>query len=226
MEIINTNQPDFMARLKPILERGKLGFRTVEDQVKEIIARVRERGDEALLEYTRRFDKLTLLPSELAVTPAEIEAARQEVSSEQLDALKLAAERIRNYHQRQVRQSWFMNEEEGVILGQLIRPLERVGVYVPGGKAVYPSSVLMNVIPAQVAGVGDIIICSPANCCSTSRATAWAKDSLGVSRIPQANSSCSAWESKSAAMNEARALSSAITRISLGPATISIPTSP
>ncbi len=153
-----------MTQLKPILERGKLGSDQVEDKVKEIIAQVRKRGDEALLEYTRRFDNLKLTsPAELKISEVEIKKAYKEVSSEEKKVLETAIGRIRNYHRKQLRQSWFMNEDEGIVLGQLIRPLQRAGVYVPGGKAAYPSSVLMNVIPAQVAGVDEIVICSPAD---------------------------------------------------------------
>lgn len=125
-----------------------------------IVDDVRARGDEALREYTRTFDKAEI--GELLVPEAEIEAVFSVVGSEFLDALSAAADAIEDFHRRQVPQSWFTTEEGGVILGQKVTPLARVGVYVPGGRARYPSSVLMTAIPAVVAGVGEIaMVCPP-----------------------------------------------------------------
>ncbi|MEW5762143.1 MAG: histidinol dehydrogenase [Bacillota bacterium] len=128
--------------------------------VEEIIAAVRERGDEALCALTARFDRVQLAPEDLRVTGEEVEAAYGEVSGAFLDALRLAAARILAFHTRQVPQSWF-EAQDGAFLGQLVRPLARVGIYVPGGTAAYPSSVLMSALPARAAGVGEIVMCTP-----------------------------------------------------------------
>ncbi len=130
-------------------------------KVLEIIADVRARGDEALKSYTEKFDGVRL--DSLCVTDEEIERAYQNVSAEVLRIIQEAAENIRDYHERQKRESWIMTKEDGTMLGQKITPLDAVGLYVPGGTAAYPSSVLMNVIPAQVAGVKRIVITSPPN---------------------------------------------------------------
>ncbi len=127
--------------------------------VQEIIQAVREDGDQVLLDLTERLDGVIL--SSFEVTEEEIEQAFSQVDETFLRALREAAERIRTYHEKQKRNSWMEPEEDGTILGQLIRPLERVGVYVPGGRAAYPSTVLMNVIPAKVAGVPEIIMVTP-----------------------------------------------------------------
>ena len=125
-----------------------------ERKIREILAAVRTEGDSALRRYTEKFDGASL--RDLRVTEEEIDAAYEQVPAEWVEALREAAGRIRRYHERQKRQSWVNPEDDGTILGQLIRPLERVGVYVPGGRAAYPSSVLMNAIPARVAGVDEI----------------------------------------------------------------------
>jgi histidinol dehydrogenase len=130
-------------------------------KVLEIIADVRVRGDEALKSYTEKFDGVRL--DSLRVTDEEIERAYQNVSAEVLRIIQEAAENIRDYHERQKRESWITTKEDGTMLGQKITPLDAVGLYVPGGTAAYPSSVLMNVIPAQVAGVKRIVITSPPN---------------------------------------------------------------
>jgi histidinol dehydrogenase len=130
-------------------------------KVLEIIADVRARGDEALKSYTEKFDGVRL--DSLRVTDEEIERAYQNVSAEVLRIIQEAAENIRDYHERQKRESWITTKEDGTMLGQKITPLDAVGLYVPGGTAAYPSSVLMNVIPAQVAGVKRIVITSPPN---------------------------------------------------------------
>lgn len=130
-------------------------------QVQDIGRQVRQRGDEALLDYTARFDGVVLRAEELAVTPEEISQALSQVDDGFLSSLRVAKERIWDFHQKQMRTSWIEADEEGNILGQLHRPLDRVGIYVPGGTAAYPSSVLMNAIPAQVAGVREIIMVTP-----------------------------------------------------------------
>jgi histidinol dehydrogenase len=127
--------------------------------VKEIIHRVRNEGDAALREYSRQFDRMEL--QELRVTDEELQAAYLQVDEDFLQALRQAAVNIRSFHEKQKRTSWMDFQPNGTILGQIVRPLQRVGVYVPGGKAAYPSSVLMNVIPAQVAGVPEIVMVTP-----------------------------------------------------------------
>jgi len=134
----------------------------VEAAVRAIIADVRRRGDAAVLEYTRKFDRIQARTmAEVEVPRARLEAALAARPAAQGAALREAADRVRRFHQRQLQQSWDFTEPDGTRLGQRVTPLERVGVYVPGGKAAYPSTVLMNVIPAKVAGVGEIIMVSP-----------------------------------------------------------------
>lgn len=129
--------------------------------VKEIVAGVKSEGDAALLRYTQQFDHTELTADKLRVTEAEIQSAYEQVDASFIEAIQKAAQQIRSYHQKQKRNSWFDLQPDGTMLGQIIRPLRRVGVYVPGGKASYPSSVLMNVIPAQVAGVPEIVMVTP-----------------------------------------------------------------
>lgn len=130
-------------------------------QVAQILASVRAGGDEAVCEFTSRFGGARLAPGELKVTKKEKAAAYQLVEDSFLDAIRLALENITTFHRKQLRHSWFEPGDQGVILGQMLRPLKRVGIYVPGGKAAYPSSVLMNAVPAKVAGVKEICMVSP-----------------------------------------------------------------
>mgnify|MGYP006274942611 FL=1 len=132
-----------------------------QNRVDEIVKNVVRTGDMAVREYTRRFDKVDLPAEKLLVSQREIEDALAEVEDEFIKSLKLAAGKIESYHSKQSQNSWNMTEEDGVIMGQICRPLERVGVYVPGGSAAYPSSVLMTVIPAKVAGVDEVIMVTP-----------------------------------------------------------------
>jgi histidinol dehydrogenase len=134
----------------------------VEQVVLDIIAAVRQRGDEAVLEYTKRFDRLEAATvADLQVTDSEIESAFDKVSAEEVVSLKLAVERVARFHEKQKQQTWLSTEEEDILLGQKVTPLARVGIYVPGGKASYPSSVIMNAVPAKVAGVGEIVMVAP-----------------------------------------------------------------
>ena len=135
----------------------------IDAAVAVIVAAVRERGDAAVLDYTRRFDKLAAKKvSDLEITPVAMKSAFDALAPEDRDALTAAAGRIRDFHQRQKLEGWTFREPDGTELGQRVTPLDSVGIYVPGGKAAYPSSVLMNAIPAQVAGVGEIVMMSPA----------------------------------------------------------------
>lgn len=131
------------------------------EDAEKIVAAVKATGDEALLRYTEELDRVKLTADQLRVTEEEIQAAYAQVDQPFLDAIREAAVNIRRFHEKQLRNSWMDLSPDGTMLGQIIRPLKRVGVYVPGGKAAYPSSVLMNVIPAQVAGVPEIVMVTP-----------------------------------------------------------------
>ena len=162
MLFLDINDPGFAQKFDAILSRGEESGRDVEQTVLDIIVDVRLRGDAAVLDLTRRFDRLEAASvQELEVTAAEIEAAFAAVSAEDVAALTLAVERVARFHEKQKQQTWISTEEPDVMLGQKVTPLSRVGIYVPGGKASYPSSVIMNAIPARVAGVGEIIMVAP-----------------------------------------------------------------
>ena len=162
LNLLDTRSADFQAQLAPLLAFEATQDESIERIAAEILTQVRRRGDEALLEYTRRFDRV---PAErisaLEVSRAEMEAAFAGLDQAPREALVHAAGRIRSYHERQVGESWTYVEEDGTRLGQQVTPLDRVGIYVPGGKAAYPSSVLMNAMPARVAGVGQIVMMTP-----------------------------------------------------------------
>ena len=159
---LKTTDGAFDAKLDALTRYEAAQDDAVEATVRAIIADVRKRGDAAVLEYTRKFDRLQAKSmAELVVPRAKLEAALAALPAAQRDALTAAAARVRRFHERQLAQSWEFIDAEGTRLGQRVTPLARVGVYVPGGKAAYPSTVLMNVIPAQVAGVGEIVMASP-----------------------------------------------------------------
>lgn len=150
----------FNERLKFLKERGQILTEEYEPVVKEIIQRIKEEGDAALLEYTRRFDGINLSQENLEIPYEELERAYNDLEEDVKSAFEIAHERIRRFHEKQLERSFFV-EEEGIILGNRVIPLERVGIYVPGGKAAYPSTVLMNAVPAIVAGVEEVIMVSP-----------------------------------------------------------------
>ena len=159
---LNTSAPDFMQRLDALLAWESVSDTTVNDTVNGIIADIRARGDAALLEYTRRFDGWEpASAAELALPAERLEQAWSSIPVEQRQALETAAARIRAYAERQKMSDWSYTEEDGTLLGQQVTPLDRVGLYVPGGKAAYPSSVLMNAVPARVAGVPQLIMVVP-----------------------------------------------------------------
>ena len=162
---LDTRSADFEAALAQLRHWSGEADAAIEARVAEILAEVRTRGDAAVLEYTARFDGLAAASmAELTLTPGEMRAAFEALPAAQRDALQAAAARVRSYHQRQLDacgRSWSYRDEDGSLLGQKVTPLDRVGIYVPGGKAAYPSSVLMNAIPAQVAGVGEIVMVVP-----------------------------------------------------------------
>ena len=147
--------------LDDLLKRSPNNYGKFEASVQEILNAVKEKGDEAVFEYTEKFDGVRLDAEHLLVTEEEIAEAYEQVDDELIAIIRKALVNIRDYHQKQMQYSWFDSKPDGTILGQKITPLHRVGVYVPGGKAVYPSSVLMNVMPAKVAGVNEIIMVTP-----------------------------------------------------------------
>jgi len=159
---LKADQPDFNQQLKQMLAWESVSDTAVNERVEEILSRVRAEGDAALVELTNRFDGTDVSEiSQLELSQARLQQALACVTPEQRSALERAAERIRVYHQRQLASSWQYEEEDGTLLGQQVTPMDRVGIYVPGGKAAYPSSVLMNAMPAHVAGVKEIIMVVP-----------------------------------------------------------------
>ena len=162
---LSTADPDFEAAFKARLHWSAETDAQVEERVAAILADVRQRGDVAVLEYTARFDALEAASmAALELTQTEMKSAFDALPSMQREALEAAACRVRSYHEAQKRangESWSYRDEDGTLLGQKVTPLDRVGIYVPGGKAAYPSSVLMNAIPAHVAGVGEIVMVVP-----------------------------------------------------------------
>ena len=147
--------------LENLLKRSPNNYGKFEATVVDILANVKEKGDEALFSYTKEFDKVEVTPETIRVTEEEIEDAYKAVDASLLEVIRKALVNIRSYHEKQRQNSWFTSTENGTMLGQKVTPLNRVGVYVPGGKAVYPSSVLMNIVPAKVAGVPHIVMTTP-----------------------------------------------------------------
>ena len=163
MRIIKLTPETRQNLLSDLIKRSPDDYGPYEATVKEIVADVHKRGDEALLEYTAKFDKASLTPESMRVTEAEIEEAYGAVDQELLSVIRKAIRNIEEYHELQKRNSWITTKPDGTILGQKIAPVEYAGVYVPGGKAAYPSTVLMNVVPARVAGVPHIVMTTPCN---------------------------------------------------------------
>ena len=160
---LDTLQDDFDAQLQTLTAWSEELDQAVEETVSAILADVAARGDEALMEYTARFDALQVASAaELEIPARQLQAALDGIDATQRQALEKAAARVRDYHQHQAQESWQYRDAGGNLLGQKITPLDRAGIYVPGGKASYPSSVLMNALPAKVAGVGEIIMVVPA----------------------------------------------------------------
>jgi histidinol dehydrogenase len=163
LRILTTTDQDFSSCFQRLINRGQEAESPVESDVRAILRRVQDDGDTALLELTAQYDHLTLSPETLPVSATELQAAYAQCAEQTLQALRGAAENIRRFHNQQRRDSYTMTLEDGSRLGLRLRPLQRVGMYVPGGKAVYPSTVLMCGIPAQVAGVPELYICTPAS---------------------------------------------------------------
>ena len=147
--------------LENLLKRSPNNYGKFESAVDEILKNVKEKGDEALFAYTKEFDKTEVTKETIRVTEEEIKEAYEAVDPALIEVIRKALVNIRSYHEKQRQNSWFTTEAKGTMLGQKVTPLERVGVYVPGGKAVYPSSVLMNIVPAKVAGVDQIVMTTP-----------------------------------------------------------------
>jgi len=159
---LNAKDVGFQAELENLLAWEGVSNDSVNTVVKEVIKNVRKQGDAALLDYTAKFDNLKLAKgSELEISSEDLKKTFETIPDDQREALILAADRVRSYHMRQVSESWSYTEDDGTMLGQKITPLDRVGLYVPGGKAAYPSSVIMNAIPAKVAGVEELIMVVP-----------------------------------------------------------------
>lgn len=161
MKIIKLDEQSKQNILSDLLKRDPNNYTAYADTVQSIVDDVKERKDEALFEYTLKFDKALLNQDNIRVTEDEIREAMEQVDENLLNVMKKSMKNIREYHEKQKRQSWFESKEDGTILGQKITALESAGVYVPGGKAAYPSSVLMNIIPAEVAGVKRIVMVTP-----------------------------------------------------------------
>jgi len=159
---LTTTQPDYKEQMETLLAWEGVSDDQVNTTVRDILKNIRSRGDEALVEYTNKFDRMNVSSmKELTFTKEQIETAYNNVPDVQREALETAAERVRSYHKHQIMESWSYTEDDGTLLGQQITALDRVGLYVPGGKATYPSSVLMNAIPAKVAGVEEIVMVVP-----------------------------------------------------------------
>ena len=182
MKIIRYTDSQYQEEVERLVNRSNLDLATQDATVRDILDAVRREKDEALLRYTNQFDRCNYTLDDFRVSEKAIQQAYTKVTEEEVAALKAAAENIRRYHQKQVQESW-QYKEGGVTLGQMVRPLQTVGIYVPGGKASYPSSVLMNAIPAQVAGVERIVMCSPSPDGETSPHTLVAADLAGVNEV-------------------------------------------
>ena len=163
MKIIKTNSRDFdpYINLINIVRKRTFGISDITEVVKKIMEEVMFHGDQALLDFTKEFDGVSLSVDRLRVDKRDFEKVIANMDPDVMNLIKRTGKRIRDFHEKQKQSSWSFTEKNGTELGQIIRPLKRVGVYVPGGKAFYPSTVLMNVIPAQIAGVKEIAICSP-----------------------------------------------------------------
>jgi histidinol dehydrogenase len=161
MRILQVGKKDFEKQFEIVISRGREDLEAVERLVDNILQKVKAKGDEAVLEYTRRFDDMDLSPSQLRVSREEIEEAYERIPKKDLEALKLASERIASFHRRQLVNSWFESTADGIVLGQIVTPLKRIGAYIPGGENPYPSTVLMTLIPAKIAGVSELIVASP-----------------------------------------------------------------
>lgn len=163
MRIVELTESTKKNLLKDLLKRSPSSYGTYEQTVSEIVNNVKENGDKAVFEYTEKFDHFALNSGNIRVTEEEIKEAYKEIPEDLIEVYRHSAANIRTFHEKQLRQSFIETRSDGSILGQRITPIEKAGVYVPGGKAAYPSSVLMNVVPAKVAGVPKIVMTTPCN---------------------------------------------------------------
>ena len=163
MRIVELTESTKKNLLKDLLKRSPSSYGTYEQTVSEIVNNVKENGDKAVFEYTEKFDHFALNSGNIRVTEEEIKEAYREIPEDLIEVYRHSAANIRTFHEKQLRQSFIETRPDGSILGQRITPIEKAGVYVPGGKAAYPSSVLMNVVPAKVAGVPKIVMTTPCN---------------------------------------------------------------
>ncbi len=161
MRVVKIDKETTKDILSDLLKRSPNQYDSYADSVQEILDAVKEKGDEALFGYTEKFDGCKLTPETVQVTEEEIAAAYEKVGQDLVEVIRKALKNIREYHEKQKQYSWFDSKPDGTILGQKVTALASVGVYVPGGKAAYPSSVLMNIVPAQVAGVEKIVMVTP-----------------------------------------------------------------
>jgi histidinol dehydrogenase len=183
IRILSFDDPGFDREFATIIERSEQAPEGVEQTVRDIVEAVRRDGDRALFAYTLRFDKLELSAATVEIPALELEKALASIDSVARADLELAAERIAIFHRRQLPTTWLCDDEPDVRLGQMVRPLDRVGIYVPGGKAAYPSSVLMNAVPAKVAGVGEVIMVVPTPGGETNPYVLAAAKIAGVDRV-------------------------------------------
>ncbi len=161
MQTEKLNEDNINTLLEKLLKRSPISYGKYEASVNEIIENVRENGDKAVFELEKKFDKVDLNPQNIRVTKEEIDEAYSKVDEKLLTVIRKSLKNIRAFHEKQKQNSWFTTDEKGIFLGQKVTPIAIAGVYVPGGKAVYPSSVLMNIVPAKVAGVPRIVMCTP-----------------------------------------------------------------
>ena len=161
MRIVALTEETKKNLLQDLLKRSPSSYGQYEGIVNDIIANVREKKDSAVFDYTKQFDHCDINADNIVVTKEEIQEAYTRLDADFIETMKKSAANVRDFHEKQLRQSFFTTKPDGSILGQRITPLSRAGVYVPGGKAAYPSSVLMNVIPAKVAGVSEVVMTTP-----------------------------------------------------------------
>lgn len=177
-------QPDYAQQMDTLLAWEAVSDAQVQKTVSDIVFDIRTRGDAALMEYTNKFDRMNVSSmAQLELNQEQLQKALDELPAERRSALLLAAERVRAYHEKQKQDSWDYTEADGTLLGQKVTPMDRVGIYVPGGKAAYPSSVLMNAIPAHVAGVQEIIMVVPTPDGELNQLVLAAAAAAGVSRV-------------------------------------------
>ena len=182
MKIFTSKDRSFRAAVARIASRSNFRMESVEPAVKAILKGVERGGDQAVIRYTKKFDRIVLKPEQLRVSSQQVKEAYDHVRTDEIDALRYAAQRIMAFHKRQRSKTW-MYHEGGATLGQMVLPLDAVGLYVPGGKAVYPSSVLMSAIPAKVAGVTRVVMCTPTPMGSISPYLLVAADIAGVDEV-------------------------------------------